>query len=91
MINGLLYALFVIYGMLCFIKFSEGEHVDVLGTLSSWVKTQKWVNFSNGISVVSLLLAIYTITIPVQSKIIKEAREDYKKKYKEFIKCPKRF
>ncbi|MBS4199307.1 hypothetical protein KHA93_06515 [Bacillus sp. FJAT-49732] len=86
LINSFLYFLFVLYGMLCFIKFTEGDHVAVLGILSSWVKAQEWLNFSNGISVVSLLLAIYTITIPVQNKIIKEARENYKEKYQDFIK-----
>lgn len=85
LINIIAYFLFVFYWLVFFIKYTEGDHVKTLGIFSDWAKGQDWVNFSNSISIVSLLLAVYSITFPLQNKIIIEAKEIYREKYKEYI------
>ncbi|AXI08232.1 hypothetical protein CUC15_04300 [Oceanobacillus zhaokaii] len=85
LINIIVWFLFNFYWLVFFTKYPEGDHVKTLGIFSDWAKRQDWVNFSNSISIVSLLLAIYSITFPLQKKIIKEAKEIYREKYKEYI------
>lgn len=85
LVNISLYLLFVVFGFMFFIKYVSGSHVEVLSIFNSWVKRQEWVNFSNGISVFSILIAIYTITFPVQNKIMEEAENNYRNRYKEYI------
>ena len=85
LINFLIYLLLVFFGMLLYIKYIVGEHLQIIEAFSSWVKSKDWITFFNGISLLSLIIAIFTLTFPVQNKIINEAKNRYRDKYKEYL------
>ena len=84
LINALIYMLFVIFIMLLFIKHINFVQIGIIEKFSIWVKKQDYFTLFNGISLFSLLIAIYTLTIPAQRKIIKEAKVKYIERYKEY-------
>lgn len=49
---------------------------------TSWLIRQENVSLFNMVSLISLTIAIYSVTIPTQSKIIKKAEEAYRQHHK---------
>ena len=45
--------------------------------LSSWINRQSYITFFNLVSLISLTVTIYTVTIPTLKKIIDNARKSY--------------
>ncbi|TYS69754.1 hypothetical protein FZC76_05835 [Sutcliffiella horikoshii] len=83
LINVFLYLFFILFAMLLVIKHIDSEQIGSIENLSIWVKRQEFVTFFNGISILSLMIGIYTITFPAQSKIINEARLKLQERFKE--------
>lgn len=84
LINLLIYFIFVFFGMLFLIKHFNVEHMSIIQSFSLWVKKQEYVTLFNGVALLSLMITIYTVTYPIQNKIIKEAREKFIEKNKEY-------
>lgn len=85
LINYILYLVLVFYGMLLFIKHQNAEQLTRIGKISAWVNNQDSISLFNGVSLFSLIVAIYTITFSVQRKIIKEAEQRYFEEYKQYM------
>ncbi|MBD8032926.1 hypothetical protein [Solibacillus merdavium] len=85
LINFAIYMGVVYFGMLLLIKNFTDEKGSVFEQFSSWVKEQEYVTLFNGIAIFSLLITIYNITIPIQKRIIKNAREKVIEKNKEYF------
>ena len=85
LINTTIYLLFVFYVMLFLIKVINANQMGIIESFSYWVKDQEWLSMFNGISVLSLLIAIYTITFAAQNNILKEAKEKYRNKYLDYV------
>ncbi|MEZ7171805.1 hypothetical protein [Sporosarcina sp. OR05] len=82
LINLIIYLVFVFYGLLLFIKYQNTETLTKVGELSDWVKKQDSISLFNGVTLFSLMIAIYTITFPIQNKIIDEAEQKLNEKKK---------
>lgn len=85
LINLLIYLIFVFFGMLFLIKHFNVEHMSIIQTFSLWVKKQEYLTLFNGVALLSLMITIYTVTYPIQNKIIKEAKEKFIEKNKEYF------
>lgn len=85
LINFAIYIGFVYFGMLLLIKNFTNEHDSVFEQFSSWVKGQEYVTLFNGIAIFSLLITIYNITMPIQRRILRDARERVIEKNKEYF------
>ena len=85
LINFFIYLSLVFFCMLLYIKYIDGEHLKIIEAFSSWVKNKDSITFFNGISLLSLMIAIFTLTFSAQNKIIKEAKNRYRDKYKEYF------
>jgi hypothetical protein len=83
LINIILYLLLVIFLMLLVIKHVNGGEFGMIEVLSIWVQKQDYITLFNALSLLSLLIAIYTITIPAQGRIIKDAKRKFLDKYRE--------
>lgn len=84
LINLLIYFIFVFFGMLFLIKHFNVEHMSIIQSFYLWVRKQEYVTLFNGVALLSLMITIYTVTYPIQNKIIKEAREKFIVKNKEY-------
>lgn len=85
LINGAIYFFFVIFFIILFIRHIPNGSGIVPIVFSNWLAKQEWASFSNSIGVISLLITFYSITIPAQNRIINEARERYKERYKDYL------
>lgn len=86
LINFAIYIGLVYFGMLLLIKNFTNEQDSVFEQFSSWVKEQEYVTLFNGIAILSLLITIYNITMPIQRRILRDARERIIEKNKEYFK-----
>ncbi len=85
-INFFIYLVFVFFGMLLLIMHFNIEQQSVFQEFTLWVKKQEeYITLFNGVAILSLMITIYTITFPVQNKIIKDAREIFIEKNKEYF------
>lgn len=83
--NKMIYILVVFFFVILISKYSIVDQDILEGEISIWIKGQEWANFSNGIGVFSLFISIYSITIPIQRKIISEAVDRYNDKFKDYL------
>jgi len=85
LINFTIYLGAVYFGMLLLIKNFTNEQDSVFEQFSSWVKDQEYVTLFNGLAILSLLITIYNITMPIQRKILRDARDRVIEKNKEYF------
>ena len=85
LINAAIYFFFVIFFIILLIRHIPIGSGTIPLVFSNWLEKQEWANFSNSIGVISLLITFYSITIPAQNRIINEARERYKERYKDYF------
>jgi O-antigen/teichoic acid export membrane protein len=76
-LNWCLYMSIVCFFMLLVYKHFPFPNFYENKGLSSWINRQSYITFFNLVSLISLTVTIYTVTIPTLKKIIDNARKSY--------------
>lgn len=82
-INLIVYGFYMYFCFLVF-KLSIFNEVPVLKKVQAYIVNWSFINSSNAIGLFSILLAIVTICVPAQQKIVREAEKEMLEKYNNF-------
>lgn len=74
-----MYIFISIYFLCLVFKFNILTSNTSLDIINEWANRQDYLTIFNGISLISLIFALYTITFPWKNKIINRATKNYKK------------
>ncbi|WP_301110031.1 hypothetical protein [Sporosarcina sp.] len=85
LINFIIYLVFIFFGMLLFIKYQNEDQLIKIRRFSTWVKNEDSITLFNGVSLFSLMIAVYTVTFSAQRKIIDEAENRYSEERKKYL------
>ncbi|WP_188048346.1 hypothetical protein [Bacillus sp. CH30_1T] len=83
-LNWCLYLSIICFFMLLVYKYFPLPNFYENKGLSSWINRKSYITFFNLVSLISLTVTIYTVTIPILKKIIDNARKSYNEENKKW-------
>ncbi len=88
--NLIVYFIFVFYLVLLVYKYLAINNEIDNTIILNWIAKQEYLTIFNGVSILSLMITIYTITFPILHKIITDARNKYNEDNHKYIKLMRR-